>query len=199
MMTAMRKYQDSQCKRLPAPAKPIGCAALAVVLLASTLAVHAATAANDAQPGSLPCESNVVTDNPLPGAAMRGEALLVQSSYARAGSTLLWSRHGQLSAQARALINNLNAVESLGLRPRLHYGHCQSVEQQFLYGQVRPIRATAHASCRPLHRSCALRSRQSMRGRVRIRRTSQSATGSQSRGSGARDACPVLAVKAVSQ
>lgn len=116
-MTATRKYQHCQCKQLPAPAKPIKCMALAVVLLASTQAVHAVNTVGDAQPASRQYESKVVNGNSLPGVALPREETLVQSIYARAGSTLLWTRHGQLSEQARALINILNAVESLGLRP----------------------------------------------------------------------------------
>jgi murein L,D-transpeptidase YcbB/YkuD len=117
MITTTRKHQASECKQSPVPAKAIRCIAFMVALFGSTHAMHAATTAGDVQPGSQ-YDSKVVNDNSLPGVAIPGEALLVQSIYSRAGLSLLWSRQGQLSAQARALIDILNAVESLGLRPR---------------------------------------------------------------------------------
>jgi L,D-transpeptidase YcbB len=79
--------------------------ALALLLFGGTQAVHAAT------------ESQDFGHNPLPGVAAPEEAVLVQSIYARTGSTLLWSSGGQVSAQARALADILNTVVTFGLLP----------------------------------------------------------------------------------
>ena len=112
----MRKYQVSRSGRPPAPPTAVRCVALAAAVFVGTQAVHAQSAAGAAQSGSRAQASTLVNDNSLPGVAVADEALLVQSAYARAGSALLWTRNGQVSEQARALIDILNAAESLGLR-----------------------------------------------------------------------------------
>lgn len=116
MMATIRTSLASRCSQCVTLAKTIRCITFVAALFGSTQTMHAATTAGDAQPG-LQYDSKVFNDNSLPGAAIPGEALLTQSIYDRAGLALLWSRHGQLSAQARAFIDILNAVESLGLRP----------------------------------------------------------------------------------
>ena len=94
-MNPIRGHWVFRCRQSLATA--VACVALAAALFGATQTVHAA-------------------DSSLPGVAIPDEALLVQSTYARAGAMLLWSRDGRLSEQARVLIDVLNAAESLGLR-----------------------------------------------------------------------------------
>jgi L,D-transpeptidase YcbB len=79
--------------------------AFALLLFGCIPAVHAATESQDSAQNLLPC------------AAAPQEPALVQSIYARTGSTLLWSSGGQVTAQGRALGNILNAAATFGLLP----------------------------------------------------------------------------------
>jgi murein L,D-transpeptidase YcbB/YkuD len=55
--------------------------------------------------------------HPLEGRALANESVLARAIYAKAGS-LLWSKQGQISGQARELVQYLQAADSFGLQPQ---------------------------------------------------------------------------------
>ena len=65
---------------------------------------------------SLSLALDVLPKHPLEGRALANENSVVGSIYARTRS-LLWSKHGQFSAQALELSHLLNSAESFGLQP----------------------------------------------------------------------------------
>jgi L,D-transpeptidase YcbB len=81
-----------------------------VLLLSGHARLHAATGGSGAaQP--------VTLDAALQDLDASAEARLIRSAYDRAGTTLLWSTQGHISAQGRALVKILRAAETFGLRP----------------------------------------------------------------------------------
>jgi L,D-transpeptidase YcbB len=94
-MPVCEKHEATTIKRI----------AFALLLFGGIQAVHAAT------------EPQGVDHSPLPCGAAPQETALVQSVYARTGSTLLWSSGGLVTAQGRALVNILKTASTFGLLP----------------------------------------------------------------------------------
>jgi L,D-transpeptidase YcbB len=90
----------------------------AILLLNNVPPLHGATVGSgDVPSAALGASLRELNTNSLPGVAVPDEAALVRSVYERVGSTLLWSTQGQISKQARELINILRASDTFGLEP----------------------------------------------------------------------------------
>jgi murein L,D-transpeptidase YcbB/YkuD len=111
------RRNKSPCRQLATAMEMIRYLVIVCVLFSEVPSVPAVAATGDSPAAS---RQNNLADLPaseLPGVAVAGETVLIESIYAHSRSTPLWSRAGQLSEQARALIKILNTAESLGLRP----------------------------------------------------------------------------------
>jgi L,D-transpeptidase YcbB len=81
-----------------------------VLLLFGHAPLPAATGGSGAAPP-------VTLDAALQDLDTSAESKLIRSAYDRAGTTLLWSTRGHLSAQGRGVVEILRAAETFGLRP----------------------------------------------------------------------------------
>src|ERR1022692_480493 len=115
-VTIMRRNK-SPCRQLATAMEMIRYLVIVCVLFSEVPSVPAVAATGDSPAASRQNNLGDLRASELPGVAVAGETVLIESIYAHSRSTPLWSRAGQLSEQARVLIKILNTAESLGLRP----------------------------------------------------------------------------------